>query len=294
MHGMHVRPGQLLRQGLARLHHHSQGWPHRPIKTGLPLLFSLPSLTLSLSFTFSLALPLPILTKHAHTFLFSHFAPLIALDSEKNEERGMTLGERDGEEERKLEGKRVIPQTLWSQDSLSCNPPPQPPPTPSPNSKNSIDQHVSARDSNILQHPNESLQEQIQDVTYHPVRFLRQLQQSWSIKGGLYFCSAPQNYLIVDFQSTRSSEEGSFPNYVIAESEVSSLKSRFLCILTLTQSFLLDQTCLTWCLYCKCWCEHELISTLACIGHGVGHLWCSTISCLRQHAIKRSKMTTKA
>lgn len=181
----------------------------------------------------------------------------------------MTLGERDGEEERKLEGKGVIPQTLWSQDSLSCNPP----------------RSISARDSNVLQHPKESLKEQIHNVTYHPVRPLRQLHQSWSIKGGLYFCSAPQNYLIVDFQSTRSSEEGSFPNYVIAESEVSSLKWRFLRILTLTQSFLLDQTCLTWCLYCKCWCEHELISTLACTGHGVGHLWCSTISCLRQHAI---------
>lgn len=53
MHGIHVRPGQLLRQGLARLHHHSPAWPHRPIKTGVPLLF--PS-HLSLSLYLSLFL----------------------------------------------------------------------------------------------------------------------------------------------------------------------------------------------------------------------------------------------
>lgn len=105
-------------------------------------------------------------------------------------------------------------------------------PPPSPNSKNSTDHHVSTRVSNVLQRLNESLQEQIRDVTYRPVRLLRQLQQSWSIKRGLYFCSAPQNCLIVDSQSTRSSEEGRFPNYVIAESDVSSLKWSFLRILT--------------------------------------------------------------
>lgn len=74
-------------QGLASPHHHSPVWPHRPIKTGLLLSFfllpssvSLSSLPLSLSLTFYLVLPLPIFTKHAHTFLFSHFASLIAAD----------------------------------------------------------------------------------------------------------------------------------------------------------------------------------------------------------------------
>lgn len=235
MHGMHVRPGQLLRQGLARLHHHSPAWPHRPIKTGLPLLFFPPiSHSLFISHFFSRT-PSP----HPHKAC-SHI-PLFPLCpsncsglKKKNEERGMTLGERDGEEERESEGKGGGAYHTTSEARTVC------PDPPSPNSKNSTDQHVSTRVSNVLQHLNKSLQEQIRDVTYCPVRLLKQLQQSWSIKRGLYFCSAPQNYLIVDSQSTRSSKEGRFPNYVIAESDVSSLKWRFLRILTRTQSFLLD------------------------------------------------------
>lgn len=95
-------------QGLASPHHHSPAWPHRPIKTRpSPLLFPPPLLCLSHLFPslylslFSLVLPLPILTKQAHTFLFSHFASLIAVHwKKKDEERGMRLRERDRENQR--------------------------------------------------------------------------------------------------------------------------------------------------------------------------------------------------
>lgn len=63
------------------------------------------------------------------------------------------------------------------------------------------------------------------------VSAVRQLQQSWNIKRGLCYISAPQNYLIVDFQSTRRCEEGGFANYVTTDSDISAMKQRFLQIL---------------------------------------------------------------
>lgn len=111
-------------QGLASPHHRSPAWPHRPIKTDLLLSFfsPLPHLCVSpispsLSLTFSLALPPPTSTKHAHTFLFSYFAPLIAADWKKKK---MERGEWDWkkETERGREGKGVIPQNLYGQDKV--------------------------------------------------------------------------------------------------------------------------------------------------------------------------------
>lgn len=58
-------------QGLASPHHLSPAWPHRPIKTGHPLFFLLPSLTLSLSLTFFSCTPSPNLHKaSSHIPLF--------------------------------------------------------------------------------------------------------------------------------------------------------------------------------------------------------------------------------
>lgn len=117
-------------QGLASPHHHSPAWPHRPIKTRpSPLLFSPPLLCVSLissplfiSHFFSLVLPLPIFTKQAHTFLFSHFASLIAAHWKKKEKkRGWREGneiERKRQREGESEGKGVIPQNLYGQDKL--------------------------------------------------------------------------------------------------------------------------------------------------------------------------------